>query len=682
MSARTPRILIYLLRKDLRLSDNNIWHETAKLHAEGTLTHLLPLYVFNAVQVETSGFLAPDTNESPFPEARSKVGGFWRCGPHRTKFLAESLWDVKTGLEQKQSDLLLRVGHSADVVSGILDHVLEGAGEVVGVWMVEEEGTEEKEEEAAVREVAEAKEVEFKLWKDEKYFIDDDDLPLNHDASNLDNVYTNFRKDIERARKYPRQALPAPDTLPPFPSEHSVPAQPGPFVIPTTLESLISALNEPFSEGLGLANQPQMPPETTSAHPFSGGETAGRERLNHLIRSGAMTRYKETRNGLLGTDYSTKLSAFLALGCLTARQVHAALTVFEEGIDDIGADAEGFGGGENEGTAAVRVELLWRDYMRLCVRKFGARLFDLEGFQGKIGGGYGGASASTAEEGAASSSAPKWKRIPPGGMAPGGARNNATRALEAFCVGQTGQGLIDAAARELVLTGYVSNRARQNAASFLAKHLGLDWRLGAEWYECMLVDYDLASNWGNWQYVAGVGTDPRAGRVFNPVKQALDYDGRGEYIRAWVPELRGIQVVMTPAIPAAAVGAAGPSKEDEGAAAAAAAATTVHQERLMWVYQAWRMPEREKRRLGLKGVDWVEKPLVKIQFSVEGPKKPSPKQHYLHRGGRGGGAGPGFRGRGRGSPGGGSGASSSGSWRSAGGSGAGSSAGSWRRGGG
>ena len=103
----------------------------------------------------------------------------------------------------------------------------------------------------------------------------------------------------------------------------------------------------------------------------------------------------------------------------------------------------------------------------------------------------------------------------------------------------------------------------------------------------MLVDYDCASNWGNWQYVAGVGNDPRQGRMFNPVKQGLDYDSRGEYVKAWVPELRGVEV---------SVDAEG--KPDE--------------EALMGVFQAWRLSEQEKQRLGLKGLEWVERPLVKI----------------------------------------------------------------------
>jgi len=167
-------------------------------------------------------------------------------------------------------------------------------------------------------------------------------------------------------------------------------------------------------------------------------------------------------------------------------------------------------------------------------------------------------------------------------------------------------GLIDASQRELFLTGYTSNRARQNVASFLAKHLQIDWRLGAEWYECMLVDYDAASNWGNWQYASGVGNDPREERIFNPVKQALDYDAKGEYITTWVPELRG-------------------AIEEEGP------------EAMMGLYQAWRLDDEKKEKLGLKGLEWVDDPLVRIQFSVV--RKPRPKngkgRYYRFRGRKG-----------------------------------------------
>jgi deoxyribodipyrimidine photo-lyase len=93
---------------------------------------------------------------------------------------------------------------------------------------------------------------------------------------------------------------------------------------------------------------------------------------------------------------------------------------------------------------------------------------------------------------------------------------------------------VDANMRELNETGWMSNRGRQNAASFLTKDFGIDWRWGAEYFETMLIDYDCTSNWCNWQYVAGVGTDPRQDRYFNVVKQAYDYDEEGEYAKLWV----------------------------------------------------------------------------------------------------------------------------------------------------
>lgn len=117
--------------------------------------------------------------------------------------------------------------------------------------------------------------------------------------------------------------------------------------------------------------------------------------------------------------------------------------------------------------------------------------------------------------------------------------------------------------RELLATGWMSNRGRQNVASFLVKDLHLDWRLGAEWFESLLLDHDVCSNYGNWNYVAGavhflyiykiiriffiiffplsgIGNDPREDRKFNMIKQSMDYDLDGNFIRLWCHELREI----------------------------------------------------------------------------------------------------------------------------------------------
>lgn len=318
-----------------------------------------------------------------------------------------------------------------------------------------------------------------------------------------------------------------------------------------------------------------------------------------------MTAYKETRNGMLGLDFSTKLSAWLALGCITARQVHEYLVNFEEAKTDLGKGTTGYGKGSNDGTDAVRFELLWRDYMRLCTRKFGPRLFRIEGFR--------------------NDTSYPWKYPQKD--------KETERKVNRFLQGTTGTGLIDASMRELFLTGYTSNRARQNVASFLAKHLAIDWRIGAEWYESLLCDYDLSSNWGNWQYTAGVGNDPRGeARIFNPVKQAFDYDSEGHYVKTWVEEL---QPMDDPQI----------------------------------IFQAWKLPVDKRKEAGLVNVDWIEDPLKRIEFHIG---KPSGRNNRGNtgRGGRGnstanghgrggtngftngkggiGGRGGGYNGRGRG----------------------------------
>jgi deoxyribodipyrimidine photo-lyase len=96
--------------------------------------------------------------------------------------------------------------------------------------------------------------------------------------------------------------------------------------------------------------------------------------------------------------------------------------------------------------------------------------------------------------------------------------------------------------RELKLTGFMSNRGRQNVASFLVKDLHINWLMGAEWFESQLIDYDPCSNYGNWTYVAGVGNDPRETRYFNIITQATRYDVKGEYVKLWIPELKDVPI--------------------------------------------------------------------------------------------------------------------------------------------
>jgi deoxyribodipyrimidine photo-lyase len=177
-----PNLLIYLLRRDLRLEDNPVFHAVAN-DAAKTYTHLLPVYIFPAQQIEVSGFIPQGSEEkSPYPEARSGIGKFWRCGPHRAKFIAESVWELKEALGNVGSGLEVRVG----MLGGVLEDLLAGfkgdeEGVNVGaVWMTAEEGVEEKVEEKDCEKICKATGVEFKLWKDEKYFIDEYVRPSYH----------------------------------------------------------------------------------------------------------------------------------------------------------------------------------------------------------------------------------------------------------------------------------------------------------------------------------------------------------------------------------------------------------------------------------------------------------------------------------------------------------------------
>ncbi|KAI1352614.1 cryptochrome [Xylaria sp. FL0043] len=573
--------VIYLVRRDMRIADNPILHRLAS-SADHQFTHLLPLHVIPPHQIEVSGFLKNGT-QSPFPEARSEVARFWRCGPHRARFIAESLWNLKENLVKLGNDLIIRVGRHDDILKNLVEGLKEHRIKVSAVWMIAEEGYEEERDQKSVAAACSSLGIDLDVWVDEKYFIDDRDVKLAT-PQDLPDVFTTYRKMNEPLRGRPRPAKPRPaeQSLPQAIEPSKIPGQPDPFEIPTSPQAFEEAFLRPIERDV-----PEVDPinEDKSAHPFHGGEDNALDRLHYFIKSGNASLYKSSRNGLLGVDYSTKLSAYLAQGCLTARQIHEALLHFEDGADEQYAETDGYGQGENEGTKAIRFELLWRDYMRLCTRKFRAKLFHRSGFRNDHSHRWKTGSTNDQYIETQSESA-----------------DEVTTTMKRVLEGTSGQSLIDASSRELIHTGYTSNRARQNVGSFLAKHLNIDWRYGAEWYEFMLVDYDVNSNWSNWQYVAGVGNDPRGeARIFNPVKQAFDYDKDGQYVRCWVPEIRKI-------------------------------------EKLENLFQPWTTPKEDWERFGLTGLSMAEDPVKRISFYVEGKPKSS-RRPFARR-----------RGQGRGSP--------------------------------
>lgn len=238
----------------------------------------------------------------------------------------------------------------------------------------------------------------------------------------------------------------------------------------------------------GLAEIPDLSGYAATDCPYRGGESAAEDHLRAYLAGRFASVYKQTRNELDGFTHSSKLSPWLNAGSLSVRRALAEIRAFEASH------------GANESTYWLFVELLWREYFQWLAAKVGSRLFAARGINNC-----------------------------------GGLRCFYPERFEKWCQGTTPYPLVNACMRQLKETGFLSNRGRQIAASCLVNELELDWRYGAAWFEHQLCDFDVASNWGNWQYIAGVGVDPRGGRHFNLEKQTQQYDPDGVYVARWAP---------------------------------------------------------------------------------------------------------------------------------------------------
>ena len=197
--------------------------------------------------------------------------------------------------------------------------------------------------------------------------------------------------------------------------------------------------------------------------------------------------YFETRNGVVGNNYSTQLSAFLSCGSLDVRYLYNYVKDYEKNH------------GENKSTYWIIFELLWREFFYWHYQKHESLYFSENGLKGEK-----------------NFSSPKEYSL------------TELRQL-------LSPELFRAALTELEQTGFMSNRIRQIFASIWINDLQLPWRSGALLFEKYLIDYDVYSNYGNWMYLSGVGVDPRGKRYFNVEKQLSMYDPSGEYIRKWQP---------------------------------------------------------------------------------------------------------------------------------------------------
>lgn len=379
--------------------------------------------------------------------------GMPKLGAHRRAFIAQALAALRERLDALGVRLVLACGEPEAVIARLAqDH------RVGSVWTASETAPEEVDQMRRVRRALSRLDVSLHETRPNTLH-DRSDLPF--DLVDMPRVFTRFRRRIERGIS---------------------PARP--------IEAPRDCAGLKVADLSGIETFEPADWSATGTR-FIGGENAAREHLSrYLWQARAVTYYKDTRNRLMGDDVSSKLSPWLATGCLSVRRVADELSRFESEVV------------ANESTYWLLLELRWREFFHWVLARHGVRLFARSGLLDRH------------DRPAAVDAA----------------------VIDAWKTGHTGMPFVDANMRELAATGYMSNRGRQNVASYFARDLGQDWRWGAAWFEAQLIDYDVASNWGNWANIAGVGTDKRD-RGFNVLAQALQYDSDAEYVSQWLPEL-------------------------------------------------------------------------------------------------------------------------------------------------
>lgn len=435
---------IVWFRNDLRVTDNRVLHL-----AQQECKQLLPVFI-----LDPRWFQPTDL-------------GFEKTGHFRLAFLLQSLQNLKKKLSSLDGDLWVVKGYP-EVILPELTQKFE-----IDKFYASKEITWE---EVKVEEALEyrLKELSVPLHYEWQHtLLHPDDIPF--DFSEIPDVFSSFRKKNEKETII-RETVPVPGKI-------SVPAH----------------LDFPTLPTMG-----EMGYEQPAKMRYTGGEDEAWRRLNdYFWKKDLLKNYKFTRNGLLGEDYSSKFSPWLANGCISPRSIHQQVKQYEKERKS------------NISTYWLIFELYWRDYFRYIAAKYGNQLFFKTGLQNK--------SVDL---------------------------NDDFDLFQQWASGNTGIPFIDANMKELNQTGFMSNRGRQNVASFLVKDLQVNWTWGAAYFESQLIDYDVTSNWGNWAYVAGVGNDPRQNRYFNIMKQAQQYDPKGEFVRYWLPQLKHLEnaYVHSPAL--------------------------------------------------------------------------------------------------------------------------------------
>ena len=412
---KSKRILVWF-RNDLRLHDNEMLVE-----AIAKSDSILPVYFFDPHYFQPSIFETDKT------------------GVHRAKFLLESVAALRRAFQKLGGDILLMKGSPEELMAKLVEDY-----EIAEVY---------HHREVAPEETLISTKVEDLLWKlkiNLKHFIghtlyNKEDLPFP--IRDIPDVFAQFKKKTER------DAIVKSCFLSP--------------------EEISFVENEdwgllPSLEDLGFDTAVAIPEQS-----FVGGEDAGLEHLKTLLQAGADIYLKPVKQGADKPGFSSRLSGWLSLGCLSPRKVYWLVKEAEAA----------FGGNANFNQ--ILLGLLWRDYFRFMFKKHGIEFFQEADFEKEL--------FSIAD--------------------------NENPALKRWKAGNTGHAMVDKYMQELNEFGFIPHSGRLLVATFLVHVLKVHWTNGAVYFEDKLIDYSPASNWGNWASVAGVGKDAKSKNSFDLDKQ-------------------------------------------------------------------------------------------------------------------------------------------------------------------
>ncbi len=431
MQKKQNNIGLVWFRNNLRVNDNVVLNKAIMQHK-----HLIAAYCFDPRHFEVDTF------------------GFKKTKKFRAKFLIEAIQDLKKSLNDINIELFIYQNKPEHTIPNLVKQF-----NINSIYLQKEWTNEEVQVLERVKSNSPENTSFHECYDQFLFHPEDVDISFNE----IPQIFTNFRKKVE---KY---SVIRPESYP-------LPSEP--------IQKISNPTKIPTLEDLGFENFALNP---NSAFPFEGGENSALSRLDdYCFQTKKLGFYKKTRNGLIGTDYSSKFSPWLANGSISARTIYWNVKRFEK---------EHY---KNQSTYWLIFELIWRDYFKYISLKHGNRIFKIGGILSKD---Y------------------KWET------------DNVL--VKQWINGQTISSFVNANMIELKKTGWMSNRGRQNTASFFAKDLKLDWRIGAAYFESILIDYDVHSNYGNWMYVSGVGNDPRD-RKFNVNLQAERYDASGKFQNLWL----------------------------------------------------------------------------------------------------------------------------------------------------